>query len=367
MASMTQILDELAFQPHALADNLGRAGMCRTSASAASRTNRTGVGAMALTLVLGASGCTETYDAGASRPHGLLPVDERNPIVLCNDSSYDNWQGEYAILLANGGGPGLAGIVIGRSPNANDIDANIADWRTLVGAARASGIENIPDPIATINSPLVRPARGVLDETEPSRSEGALFIVDESARLSLPYRPLVVVTGGRLTDVASAYLIDPTVTERVVVVSQLGTTSGSGATMGPPNGEMDPWADAIVTARFRYIQVSTFYDQLTDVPAARVSELPANAFGKWIAAKQPGIWNNPLAADQCAVAAVGIPAFVTAVERVAAAGALAANATTGPNLTPDPTSAAWLVTGSDGTAATRRFWQLLLDPATFQN
>src|SRR5204862_8265554 len=135
---------------------------------------------------------------------------------------------------------------------------------------------------------------------------------------SLPYRPLVVATGGRLTDVADAYLIDKTVTDRVVVVSSLGTTTASGGAMASPNGEMDPWADAIVTARFRFVQVSAFYDQLTDVPASRVSQLPANPFGDWIAAKQPKIWDLPAAADQVAIMAVGVPDFAAAVRRVSA-------------------------------------------------
>ena len=132
-----------------------------------------------------------------------------------------------------------------------------------------------------------------------------------SASLSLPYRPLVVVTGGRLTDVADAYLIDPTVTERVVVVSSMGSTTATGGAMGPPNGEMDPWADAIVTAHFRFVQVSAYYDQTTDVPTSRLAELPDNAFGDWIAAKQPSIFNLAQAANQVAVVAVGISSFVT--------------------------------------------------------
>jgi hypothetical protein len=174
-----------------------------------------------------------------------------------------------------------------------------------------------------------------------------------------------VQTGGRLTDVADAYLIDPTVVDRVVIVSSLGTLSASGAVMGRPNGEMDPWADTIVTARFRYVQISAYYDQLTDVPAARLSELPANAFGSWIAAKQPGIWSISQAADQGGVAALGIPGFVVAVERVSAVGPVAAGASTGPDLTPSPEPTAWLVTQIAGASATDRFWQLLLDPATF--
>ena len=320
--------------------------------------------AVVILLAMAAMGCTETYSDGSNSPHGLLPVDERNPIVLVNDSASENWQGEYAMLLANGGGPKLAGIIVGTSPNASVIDDNVAAWRKLVEAARASGLRNIPDPIASIGDPLVRPSSGDIDATQANHSEGANRIIEAANDFSLPYRPLVVLTGGRLTDVADAYLIDPSVTKRVVVVSSLGSLATTGGAMGPPNGEMDPWADTIVTARFRYVQVSAFYDQLTDVPAARVSELPVNAFGKWIAAKQAGIWNLPQAADQVAVAAVGIPSFALDVQSVSPVGPTEAGATAGPALKDSPGAPGWLVRQGDGAAATARFWQLL-DPATF--
>jgi hypothetical protein len=323
-------------------------------------------GRFAVAVVLVATSCNESRDLGSSVPHGKLPVDERNPIVLVNDGAFDNWQGEYAVLLANAGGSKLAGIIVGTSAPWPDIDANVTGWRNLVAAARASGLRNIPDPIASIGSPLTRPADGQIDSTTPNRSEGARLIVDASARLSLPYRPLVVATGGRLTDVADAYLMDPTVAERVVVVSSLGTTTASGAAMAAPNGEMDPWADAIVTARLRYVQVSAFYDQLADVPAARLPELPANAFGAWIAAKQPKVWDLPEAADQVAVVAVGVPSFATDVQPVAVAALLGPGATAGPDLVTDPNGVARLVTETAGAEATGRFWKALLDPATFR-
>jgi hypothetical protein len=313
----------------------------------------------AAALALLASGCMETRDLGSSASHGLLPVDERNPIVLVNDATDDNWQGEYAVLLANGGGPSLAGIVVDTSKNWPDIDTNVAGWRGLVAAASASGLRGIPDPTASIGPVLVRPTSGQIADTTPNRSEGARLIVDASARLSLPYRPLVVVTGGRLTDVADAYLVDPTVTERVVVVSSLGSTTASGGAMAAPNGEMDPWADAIVTARFRFVQVSAFYDQLTDVPDARLGELPSNPLGAWIAAKQPKIWDLPQAADQVGVMAVGIPSFATAVERVSATALVGAGATAGPDLVAGPNGTSWLVTQNASADATARFWLLL--------
>ena len=321
--------------------------------------------AVAIVLAVAFAGCTETYNAGSNSPHGLLPVDERNPILLFNDSESDNWQGEYAVLLANGGGPKLVGIIVGTNPNSPNIDDNLAAWQNLVTAARASGLRNIPDPIPSIGAPLTRPQSGDMDATQANHSEGAHAILDAANEYSLPYRPLVVLTGGRLTDVADAYLMDPSVTDRVVVVSSLGGLTSPGGAMGAPNGEMDPWADTIVTAGFRYVQVSAFYDQLTDVPASRLSELPANAFGQWIAAKQPNIWNDPLAADQVAVAAVGIPTFAVEVERVSPVGPVGDGSTTGPALKENPDAPGWLVRQSDGPSATARFWQLLLDPATF--
>jgi hypothetical protein len=322
--------------------------------------------AVAVALALVAMSCAETRDLGSTVPHGHLPVDERNPIVMLNDGTDDNWQGEYAVLLANSGGPPLAGIIVNTSPNAQDIAANVGGWRKLVAAARASGLRGVPDPTASIGPALMRPASGAIDDTTPNRSEGARLIVETSARLSLPYRPLVIVTGGRLTDVADAYLVDPTITERVVVVSSLGTTTAAGAVMAAPNGEMDPWADVIVTSRFRFVQVSAFYDQLTDVPAARLSELPANPFGDWIAAKQPRIWNLPQAADQVGVVAVGIPTFASKVVRVSVT-PLGAGANAGPDLLTDVNGPVWLVTQNVSADATQRFWNVLLDPTTFSH
>ena len=313
-------------------------------------------------------GCSSSaLDAGSTQPHGKLPVDERNPIILTNDGAYDNWQGEYAVLLANGGGPPLAGIIVNTSGPWPDLDTNVGGWRGLVSAARSSGLQGIPDPLTSIGEPLRRPASGAISDTVPNRSEGALFILDAAARLSLPYRPLVIVTGGRLTDVADAYLVDPTVATRIVVVASLGTTTTTGGAMAQPNGEMDPWADTIVASRLRYVQVSAYYDQLADVPDSRLSELPANPLGAWIAAKQPKLINLRQGADQVSVVALGLASFTLAIERVSAAGSVSATATQGPELDSDPRGPVWLVTQSTGALAAARFWELLLDPRTFSH
>jgi hypothetical protein len=215
------------------------------------------------------------------------------------------------------------------------------------------------------SEPLVRPTDGKIESTTPNSSPGAKVILEVSARLSLPWRPVVVATGSRLTDIADAYLMDPTVAERVVVVSALGGEANGSSAMGWPNGELDPWADWIVGQRFRYIQINGYYDQLGDVTAARAAELPANAFGTWMAAKIPSLFQIPMSSDQIGVLALGLPAFVTAVGRAAVDANAAFDTTTGPPLLEQADGSAWVVPSCDSAMAGERMWKMLLDPHTF--
>jgi hypothetical protein len=320
--------------------------------------------ALGCCLALTTLACGGTLNAGSDRDADQLPVSAENPIILSNDGVYDNWQGEYAMLLSRGGGSPLVGIVVGTGGIWSDLDANFSGWQELVSRARDSGITNLPDPVRSPSQPLQRPADGTIESTAANGSEGARFIVETSSSLARPNRPVVVATGGRLTDVADAYLLDPTVIDRVIVVASLGTGfSGTEkiARLGVPNGEMDTWADTIVVQKFRYVQASAYYDQLTDVPAERAPALPDNPLGEWMRNKRPQILATPVASDQVSVIAVGLSSFVRSVARVSQRGWEGEQ----PTLAPDPMGRAWLVTASDGAAATARFWQLLLAADTF--
>ena len=174
------------------------------------------------------------------------------------------------------------------------------------------------------------------------------------------------MSGTSLTDLADAYLIDHTVVDRVVVVAALGGYTAPNASMGAPNGDMDPWADWIVSQRFRYVQVSAYYDQTADVTMADVPSLPQNALGTRIATKLPNIIAVPQASDQVALLAMGVPGFTVSVQRAsarhlgrlrfdprAALGARTRTATTGSS----PRSRRpWRSLG---------LWKTLLDPHTF--
>jgi hypothetical protein len=321
--------------------------------------------ALCIGVALGASACGGTLDTGRDKPHGLLPVDERNPVILDNDQSSDNWVGEQAMLLANSGGPPIAGIIASASsywPVARD---NAAGWTRLVTAARASGLKNIPDVTTSDGLPLVRPADGQIDSTTGNQSAGGRLIVELSRQLSLPWRPVVVLACAPLTSVADAYLQDPSVVDRVVVVAVLGAYAAPNGVMNGPNGDLDPWADWIVAQRFRYVQVSAYYDQLGDVTPADLPSLPQNALGAWMAEKQPAIFEIPQASDQIAVLSVALPAFAGAVQRVSPDTSVAFDSMQGPPLRPDVAGNAWIVTQIAAPLAKSRFWEMLLDPRTY--
>lgn len=296
----------------------------------------------------------------------MLPVDERNPVIIYNDRASDNWMGEYSFLLSDNGGPPLAGVIITNSKYWGDLGSNHATWQSVVDAARASGLKNIPDLTDSAATPLVRPGDGQLLSTQPNRSPGARLIVDLSRKLSLPSRPLTVLVGTQMTDVADAYLLDQSVVERVVVVAALGSYAAPNGGMGAPNGELDPWADWIVAQRFRYVQISAFYDQTQDVTPAQFPSLPSTPLGAEIQAKQPNLFTIPAASDQVSVLSVGVtrPAtFVRAVVRAKVDPSATFDSTQGPPLVPDEQGNISIVTKIAAPLAPSCLWNLLLHGA----
>ncbi len=311
------------------------------------------------------AGCGGTLDAGRDMPSGLLPVDARNPLIIDNDAFTDNWSGEYAALFANRGGPQIVGVIASASPYWTDANANATGWGKLIAAARASRLKNIPDVTMSAGLPLVRPADGQIDKTQANNAEGAQLIVKLSRELSTPTRPVVVISGLPLTNLADAYLLDHSVVERVVVVATLGELGTPNATMNGPNGDLDPWAGWIVAQKYRYVQVSAYYDQTVDVMDADLPRLPRNALGDWMRNKQPRIYAIPQASDQIAVLAVALRKFVVAVQRSSPDTSVVFDNMQGPPLRPDDTGNAWVVTKIDAPLAATNLWEMLTDPTTF--
>jgi len=303
-------------------------------------------------------GCGGTLDAGRDVPQGMLPVDHRNPVILYQDDWSGDWLGEYAVLLANHGGPPLAGIVINTSPFWMDLQANATGWNNLLTAARMSGLKNLPEVTPSAGGPLTRPADGQIDSTVGNDSAGAELMVRLSQNLSTPTRPVAIVATTSFTDLANAYFLDRTIVDRVVVVFAAGSYQAPNGVLNRPNGDMDSWADWIVTQRYHFVHVGTWYDQTADVPDARLPDLPKDAFGAWVMNKQPQIIDITTAADQVALLSFALPGFTKGVARAAPDTSSPFSTTQGPNIVPNANGNGWLVTEIAAPLAGSWLWQV---------
>lgn len=304
--------------------------------------------------------CGGQLDAGSDEPHGLLPVDERSPLVLVNDGALDNWQVEYGALLAATGRVKMLGLVVNTNAEYPSLETNVGNFRKLVAAARRSGMRGLPDPTASIAPALVRPNSRRIEDTIPNRSEGARLLIELARAHATAVHPLAIATGGALTDVADAYLLDPSLAERVVVVASLGQSTTAGAVTVDPNGDRDAWATVIVMSRLRYVQVNGYYDQLQDVTDERASELPANAFGEWMAEKRGSVLSKLVACDQVSVLASALPWFASSVTKVRV------DTDDDTLLVNDPSGPIWHVPRCEADRAREELWALLLAPTTFE-
>jgi len=315
---------------------------------------------LAAGLALGALGCGGTLDAGRDRSHGPLPVDERNPVILYQDDWSGDWLGEYAMLLANSGGPPLAGIVINTSPFWRDLDANATGWTNMINAARMSGLKGIPDVTPSAGGPLTPPADGQIASTVANDSAGAEKMIELSRQLSTPTRPVVIVTTTGFTDLANAYFRDPTIVNRVVVVAAAGSYQAPNGILDRPNGDMDPWADWIVMQKYQFVYVGTWYDQTGDVTDVNATNLPHNPFGAWIDGKRSQIIDYDTASDQVALLSFGMPKFTTTAIPASPDLSAGFNTAQGPNMVPDPNGTGWMVTAISAQQAPTQLWSMML-------
>jgi hypothetical protein len=304
--------------------------------------------------------CGGELDAGFDESHGLLPVDERSPLVVVNDGALDNWQVEYAALLAGARRSQLVGIAVNSSAEYPSLETNVQNFRELLAAARESGMTPLPDPVASVAPALVRPDSERIEDTAPNNSEGARLILRAVNEHGSRVHPVAIATGGALTDVADAYLLDPSIAERAVVVASLGVSRGTGASTIDPNGGRDSWATLIVLSRLRYVQVNGYYDQLLDLPEERVAELPDNPFGAWMAAKRTKILDKLVACDQVSVFAAALPWFSSSVRK------LRVDPDDSSLLVEDEAGPIWQVRTGDADRARSEIWSLLGSPSTYR-
>ena len=185
-----------------------------------------------------------------------LPYSASNPVIYDNDAVTDVYTDEYLMALASLGEIQLKGMLSSSSiapenrwVSESDAESNVNERQKVVAAARASGFRNIPDPVRGPKGQLNRPASGQIQDTRPNGSEGSWLIVREARKASAEL-PLVVVMGGPLTAAADAYLLDPSIADKVIVAWLCIRNND----MGQYNGWADGWAAYIVLQKLRLVQ-----------------------------------------------------------------------------------------------------------------
>ena len=166
------------------------------------------------------------------------------PIIYDNDWLRDVTDDEYLFAKAHLGEANLRGLILTKDlwdqGRLYTVEQGLKDFRENIAMARRSGWRSIPDVTVGADRVFQRPASGRIEDTKPIPSAGAELIVREAGKAS-PARPLIVVVGGPLNTVASAYLMDPSIAPKMIVLM----TDIDGY-----NGQ-DKWANYIVTTRCR--------------------------------------------------------------------------------------------------------------------
>ena len=167
------------------------------------------------------------------------------PVIYDNDWLRDTNDDEYLLAKAHLGQANLKGYILskdewdhGRQYKTED---GRRDFEHDLAIARRAGFRNVPE--LTIGADRSeRPASGMIEDAKPVASAGTDLIVRE-ARQASPQKPLVIIVGGPLCTVASAYLADPSIADRMVVMmTDIDGYNGS-----------DPWANFVVATRCKLV------------------------------------------------------------------------------------------------------------------
>lgn len=217
-----------------------------------------------------------------------LPYEKVRSVVYDNDEVVDVYTDEYVMALAAAGDIHLNGLTTSSSVapynrwvTPESYERMVGDRSKSIDLVRGMGWSHIPDPIRGPNRHLERPSSDRIEDTQSISSAGSWLVVHE-AKKATPATPLVLVMGGPLTLVADAYLLDPSIADRVVVM-WLG---GRFDDMADYNGWADPWSAYIVLQRLSLVQFPVMMAP-PFVPKQRLaSDLPESALRNWMIKKQ---------------------------------------------------------------------------------
>ena len=309
-------------------------------------------------LLAGMASCTRTGETA-------LPFDNSNPVIIDNDGNIDVYTFEFVAALASAGTINLVGII------------GDATYQEYVNMARRSGLENLPDAVTgAAGGALARPVSGNIDDTLPLDNPGSRMIIDSAHSLGTPSRPLVIITGGHLTTLASAYLLDPSIADRVIPCLLEGRVPEMD--MAGYNGSVDGWAAYVVLQKFASVLVLPTHLHHPRVAKGRIlQDLPDSELQRHMFAKEFVVIFGPGDMDVDAVTVLpvidsmtGSGHYIKSIKRVSFDGWAPSRHPDWfpdshdfvPKLKDDANGDDIMTTGWDADIATSLWWGAMTDP-----
>ena len=300
-----------------------------------------------------------------------LPYDNTCPVIYDNDDADDMYTDEYLLSLAGAGNITLKGMITSSGgwsqPSFPDPIFNfqwdLSGRSEIVGKALRSGMSHLPTPVAGSGVALVPPGSGIIEDTTPVDTPGAQLIVTE-AHNATTNQPLVVVMGGPPTTLASAYLLDNSITNTVVLTWLSG---GPGENdMQNFNDTADRWATVIVDQRFRVVLFGSVFQDAALVDKSRLTNLPNTELRQWMIDKNLPHVNLPGGQDHDGPPAITLmrPDYVLTA-KPKSFGGIDGNGNM--FLQDDPNGNILMVTAADQTIATTEWWRALSNSAAYGN
>lgn len=318
--------------------------------------------AILLIFLPGVHGCSnETLVQSPS-----LPYDRSNPVFYDNDwtNDYVDW---YLLALASAGDIRYVGISTSSSiapynryMTASALAVEQQRRAEIVARGRASGLRNLPDPVAGSRGHLVRPSSGILRDTAILDSPGSRAIVS-AARDAETDKPLLVIVGGPLTTVANAWLMDPGIADRIIVAWIDNHARG----MTGFNGWSDGWAAYIVLQHLRLVQFTGDSMPYARVTKERLMTLPDSPAREYMLALKPDVLDPEGDVDGPPAIPLMRPDYAVSAKRVSFGGWERRHGHSMPLFRDDPAGSALVVTAVDREVATQEWWRALENPGAW--
>ena len=313
-----------------------------------------------LFLVLLICSCTFIFAQNRNKAtQEKLPGNQNFAVVYDNDDHRDVYTDEYLMALASIGEIDLKGIITTYSPS--EYGKFVEGRSQILELARKSGLQNLPEIWPGTNKKLVRPVSNKIEDTVPLKIEGSDLIAELAMQCS-PEKPLVIISGGQLTTIANAYLVNPLIAENVQV------TGVFGAEKMDYNAGLDAWAWAIILSKFRVFAIpigppgnrGKVYMNAPAVPKARIkNELDLNIpIFRWMYGKKHPSNNLPDEHDFDGQPAILItqPEYVTQWKKLQC---LEINEKGYPVLEENELGKIWQAGDASQEMATSEFWRVM--------